>query len=312
LILQSRAQRVSSRRRAGQALLALRRGGPRGPQAVRASLERGLRALGLEHRVDPSGYGDETVVGVLSDLDALAEAIAWRRGGDGRRLVAGPNMAVLPSDAPELMTAPEIDVCVVPSAWVQRLYEEDAPALRGRVAVWPAGVDAEHWRPGDRAATEPRRALVYRKDIPGQANATDTDVASAVAALEAAGFTVETARYGDLAPGAYLPALQRSDVLVFFTPTESQCIAQVEAWSCDVPTLVWAQGRLRHGGREYESSSAPYLTRATGRLFSDAADLRALLARWDELRASLAPRAWVLEHMTDAVCAQAYWDLAHG
>ena len=309
LTLQTRAQRVRLRRRAGAALARARGqlpAGPRGPQAVLASLVRGLDRLEEAYALDPPGYADARVVGVLSDLDALAEAITWRRADAGRRLIAGPNLAILPSDAPELMTAPEIDVCLVPSDWVRELYEADAPALRGRIAVWPAGVDEQAWRPGERAG---RRAIVYRKDLPGQHNAPAALVDGAARALAAAGFGVTELDYGTMTHEAYRAALGEAEVMVFFSASESQCLAQVEAWACDVPTLVWDGGRLVYRGREYATSSGPYVSAANGRLFADAGELEALLAGWDELRPALAPREWVLEHMTDVTAATAYRDL---
>jgi hypothetical protein len=306
LILLTRPPRRSPKRLLGAALdTAVRasRGqlGPRGPQAVAASLERGLAEIGEPFELNPRRLpGGDGVVGVLSDLDALAAAIEWRRGHSGRRLLAGPNLVILPSDAPDLMAAPEVDLCVVPSDWVKDLYEEDTPQLRGRVAVWPAGVDAGYWSPGDGG----RRALIYVKRLPGQRNVTEDELQATREAL--AGYEVTELEYGSFTRDQYRDALREAALVVFFSPSESQCLAQVEAWSADVPTFVWNCARWEHGGRVRETSSAPYLSDRTGALFDDPAELPALLQRRD----SFSPRAWVLEHMTDAVCAAAYRDLA--
>jgi glycosyltransferase involved in cell wall biosynthesis len=278
---------------------------PRGPEAVLASLERGLAGEGIGFVVNPRRLGSSNVVGVLSDLDRLATAIEWRRGGSDRRLLAGPNLVVLPSDEPSLMTAPEIDLCLVPSEWVKALYEEDSPDLRGRVAVWPAGVDPAYWAP----AEAQRRAVVYVKRLDGQENVSDAELAGVASALEGAGFDVVRLDYGSFKPRAYRDALRGAELMVFFSPTESQCLGLVEAWAADVPTLVWDCGRLEYKGRVYRGSSAPYLSPATGATFGDFDEL---IVRWDELRSGFRPREWVLENMTDAVSARAYRDLAAG
>jgi hypothetical protein len=248
---------------------------------------------------------------VLSDLDALAVAVAWRRRSAARRLVAGPNLVVLPSDAPRLMQADEIDLCLVPSPWVKQLYEDDAPALRGRISVWPAGVDVDFWTPDASTPPARREALIYRKDLPGQPNAGVEEIEQAERRLRSSGFAVTTLVYGTFTRPQYREALRRADLMVFYSPTESQCLAQVEAWAVDVPTLVWARGRFTYRGRDYQSSSAPYLTPHTGREFQDAGALAALLDDWDEISAAVSPRAWVVDHLTDAIAARAYWRLAH-
>jgi hypothetical protein len=278
---------------------------------VLSSLCRGLAALRLPFEHNPRRFGAAETVGVISDLDALAAAIAWRRASPHRRLVAGPNLVILPSDAPDLMTAPEIDVCLVPSDWVRDVYEHDAPALAGRLAVWPAGVDATFWAPAARSPGSVRQALLYRKDLAGQRNASNELISEARATLERAGFAVTYVAYGTYERADYRAMLHDADVVVFFSATESQCLALVEAWAADVPTLVWSCGQMHYRGRVFKSSSAPYLAPANGRWFSDVAGLAALLKEWDGVRADLAPREWVLEHMTDEQCARAYWSLAH-
>jgi glycosyltransferase involved in cell wall biosynthesis len=280
-----------------------------GPRAVLASLQRGLEELGEPYRVDPPSWRGASTVGVLSDPEALRAAIAWRAGDPSRRLLAGPNLVVLPSDAPDLLTAPEVDRVLVPSDWVRDLYEQDMPQLRGRVAVWPAGIDPARWKP-ETQRPPARHALLYRKVVNGQVEAIDAAIAEADAALQAAGFTTETLTYGSFGPDGFRAALARTTVLVFFSPTESQCLALAEAWACDVPALVWNRARFEYRGRVYSGSSAPYLTPVNGRLFDDATDLAQLLADWDALAAGLHPRAWVLENMTDARSATAYLDLA--
>lgn len=303
------------RRRIGAAVVAAERArrdraGSRGPEAVAASLVRGLTALGVAVSVNPRELEAFETVGVLSDLGALQAAIDWRSRSSRRRLIAGPNLVVLPSDAPELMSAAQIDLVVVPSEWVLELYERDMPALRGRVAVWPAGVDTSHWRPPGTPAPPRRRALIYRKPINDQADALDAAVDGAERALRDAGFATERLTYGEFGPRRYLQALHEADVLVFFSPTESQCLAVVEAWAAGIPTLVWARGRMVYRDMVYDTSSAPYLSGQTGRAFRTVAELAALLADWDALAPSFAPRRWVLEHMTDEICAARYRELA--
>lgn len=284
-----------------------------GPAAVAASLIRGLAQLGVGYALDPDSPLDRNgaVVGVLSDRAALDEAVSWRRIGTVSRVLAGPNVAVIPDRNNSVLAAPEVDVCVVPSPWVAALYEDTCPALAGRIAVWAAGVDASYWRPAPSgSAGRTRRALLYLKELPGQLFPDQAELGALQEALTQAGFEATPFVYGSGSSMGYREALQEADLVVFITPSESQCLAQVEAWATDVPTFVWDCGQLRLGRRVVHSSSGPYLTHATGRFFDGAEDLRNLLETWDELRPGMSPRAWVLDHMTDEASARAYLEIA--
>ncbi len=100
-------------------------------------------------------------------------------------------------------------------------------------------------------------------------------------------------------------------VAVFLSTFETQGIALAEAWSMNVPTVVWdPRGDAEWLGRRFTSaSSAPYLTPATGVAFGDIGDLKPALDRALQSLGSFQPRDWVLEHMTDAVCSKRLYEL---
>ena len=291
----------------------------RGPDSVAASLQRGLSELGLPLELNPkrlsAGSGP---VGVLSDVGALRSAIDWKRAAPGRRLVAGPNLVVLPSDAGRLITSPEIDLVLVPSPWVRDLYEHEAPELSGRVAVWPAGVDSNYWAPAAGIKPSPYvgempRALLYIKAIAGQRNPSDEYLIQTRAALTRAGFFCEEVEYGSYQAGDFLSALQRADLMVAFSSSESQGLALLEAWSTNVPTYVCATGEAIIDDRKFDTSSAPFLSPETGAEFGTIVQFEELLERFVRTAGEhFRPRSWVLKSMTDSHSAQRYWDLAHG
>lgn len=277
----------------------------RGHFAVTRSVVEGLRKLGVPANYNPRRVQDvaETVV-VLSGLGALEQAVALKRQGRVRFLLAGPNIVVFPSQARGLLSAPEVDVCLVPVEWVRALYLEDCPALEKRCRRWPAGVDTEFWTPS-RLARASRRALVYVK-----AHTRPTaSIERYAELLVQRGYAVDRLDYGTFTPSGYRERLRRCGVLVGFSGSESQGLAWAEAWSVNVPTLLWFQDRNSSHGRWYASSTAPYLTDATGRFFRDPADFLRQLEAVEE-GASLAPRAWVLHNMSDEVCARRLCELA--
>jgi hypothetical protein len=78
-----------------------------------------------------------------------------------------------------------------------------------------------------------------------------------------------------------------------------------------VPTVVWdPQGDAEWRGRTFKAgSSAPFLTPATGAAFRTVDDLATVLRATLGGLTEFQPRQWVLQHMTDAVCAKALYDL---
>jgi hypothetical protein len=52
--------------------------------------------------------------------------------------------------------------------------------------------------------------------------------------------------------------------MIYFSSTESQGIAMQEAWSYDVPTLVYSQPYYFIKNKRFNASSSPYLTKYCG------------------------------------------------
>jgi hypothetical protein len=78
-----------------------------------------------------------------------------------------------------------------------------------------------------------------------------------------------------------------------------------------VPTVVWdPQGDAEWRGRTFKArSSAPFLTPATGAVFRTIDDLASVLQVTLGRLTEFQPRRWVLQQMTDAVCADQLYTL---
>lgn len=270
------------------------------------SLVEGLRKIGVGANYNPTRLSEvgQTVV-VVSGLDALRQAISWKRDHRIARLLAGPNLFVYPAEHPDLVVAPEVDLWIAPSDWVCQYHIGDCPTLDGRCVAWPAGVDTEYWCP-DSTAPDPKGVLVFYKHSLGSV----LPVAACVELLERRGYHVCRINYGSYVREDFLSSLRRSSLLVGFSDSETQGIAWAEAWSVGVPTLLWFQDHNVHAGRTRASSTAPYLCDSTGLFFSSIAGFDEALARWDGSRASFQPRRWVLDHMSDEVRARHLCQLA--
>lgn len=265
---------------------------------VTRSVVDGLKRLGAPYRLNPMQIAGDVIV--LSNVEALHAAIMAKRAGRIRKLLAGPNIMVSSRDHGGVLSSPEIDLVIVPSQWVKIAYVEDAPALDGRISIWPAGVDEHYWAPGVASGDRKHRTvLVYQK------NASEELLKGVINTIEACGWRVSVIVYGKYAAENYRQQLANATFAVFLSRSESQGLALAEAWSMDVPTLVWDSQENEICGRRYSViSTAPYLTDACGALWRTVEDLSQLLDRLSHRIDHCHPRDWLLLNMTDEVCAR--------
>ena len=278
----------------------------RGHFAVTRSLVEGLEKIGVSASYNPRNLEQVAeVVVVLSGLDALKQAIGWKRSGRIKRLLSGPNLVVFPSDARDLIAAPEVDLYITPCELTDKMYVQDCPELQGRTAIWPAGVDTDYWCPSadTKSATS---VLIFEKTNKG----TVTSINDYISVIKRLGYHVNVIVYGNYSFDQYLRLLQQSCLIIGFAASESQGIAWAEAWSTDVPTLLWYQDLQVYRGRKLLSSTAPYLSAETGLFFRSLGEFETTLKQWEASKRTFHPRQWVLENMSDEVCARRLCRLA--
>lgn len=275
----------------------------RGHFAVTRSLVEGLRKINASFNYNPlhPSLVAETVI-VLSGIGALRQAIKFKRRGLIKKLFAGPNIVVFSSDEDSVLASPAIDCVITPCDWVIDIYVEDNPSLRGRCFAWPAGVDTNYWHPS--LAAKRDLVLIFDKQNKGPVG----PVAPYADYLRGLGWAVEVIEYGSFTHDQYLQLLQRSCLMLGFVTDESQGIAWAEAWSTDVPTLLWENTSHVYRGRQYHCSTAPYLRPQNGLFFSDLEDFKDQYGYWESHRDQFAPRSWVLENMSDEVSASILYE----
>ena len=275
-----------------------------GHYALVRSVVEGLRAIGADFNFNPRRISDIARVVYAPSNEGLLQAAALKRQGRVDYLVAGPVNGLFINEAGGVLQMPEIDRLIVAHEWAIELLG-DAPAVRAKCRPCPCGVDADLWQPSA-GGTRRNLAVVYWK------NGDEAFCEQVEGIVRACGLEPRRLRslHGEHAmfnPDDYRRLLDGCAIGVFLSAFETQGIALAEAWSMDVPTVVWdPQGAANWREHRFVSrSSAPYLTPATGRLWRTLDEfepvLRQALADHDSFR----PRDWVLAHMTDAICSAA-------
>jgi hypothetical protein len=275
-----------------------------GHYSVTKSLINGLRQQGYAFNYNPSSHRLHKTCIVLSGIDALIYAVEQKKIGKIDRLIAGPNVITVPSEVNGLIASPEVDVCLVPSSWVKDLYIAVSPELTDRLIVWPAGVDADFWKSeisDQKTGDVDKRYLLYVKGHEGKRL-----VSAYIKEFDRIGISYDIITYGQYTTSQYKHLLSKSKLMIVLGGTESQGIALAEAWSMNVPTFIRSVNSWKSpSGFFYDAEAAPYLSSETGAYFSDLPELLALLMAINSAELKYSPRAWVLNHMTDRVCAQA-------
>ena len=254
----------------------------RGPDAVRDSLILGLKELDIKFVLDPKQPREVTVV--LSGIEALRQSVTAKHSGQIKKLVAGPNIVMHPYHAKRIICNEAIDAVLVPSKWVADFWAQEAPELRSKLVVWPAGVTTAV------ASTRNGPPIIYDK----LGNSALLAEIKKVTSSETIVFT-----YGSFSKQQYLQALAKAPYLIYLAKSESQGLALQEAWAHDVPTIVNESHYWRNGELSWESDqiNAPYLTTETGLIFKKVADLPVLIQK----SVTLYPKIYCDRELSNAV-----------
>lgn len=269
-----------------------------GHPAVDRSVCAGLRALNVDFNYNPGNLKEVAEhVHVLANVEALKMAIKLKQDGKIKRLTAGVNIVISSSDYDGIIASPEIDTYTVNSEWIKDFYIQENKALSGRVTIWYAGIEYERWNIEKRInATDKPRFLFYLKRPEYKL------VEECQKILKDKSFPYDIIEYGKYQLEDLRAMLTVNDIVVYFVEQESQGIALQEIWATDTPTFVWNPGYWSYQFKNFRSSSAPYLTDATGHFFRDKAEFEKLINENIDM-AKYAAREWVINNATDKVAA---------
>lgn len=228
-----------------------------GPDAVLDSLIRGLQEKGITFEINPL-RPKFSIVHVISGIEILKEMIRKKEQGKITTLLAGPTLVQTPYDHNNLIQNTHIDALLFPSQWTKDFYVSLAPILQDKIKIWPAGVMIP------KENSSHKNILIFKKNIE------EHIYNQVIKSLKDKGLSYDTIIYGTYDKKEYSEKLQSASVLIYLQNTESQGLALQQAWSYNVPTLVWKNTLWSNNEYTWEDAkiSAPYLTEQTGLFFT--------------------------------------------
>lgn len=268
-----------------------------GPDAVLDSLRRGLKELNIPFQINPIVRKYDTVH-VLAGISILQEMINKKEKGKIKKLIAGPNLVITPHDYKNIICNTSIDAILIPSEWTKEFYKTEAPEIKNKIHLWPAGIKI----PNLEKVQKINDCLIFKKDVPTEL------YNSIIEQLKSKNIKYNVIEYGKYTLNNYFRALNQSKYMIYLQKVESQGLALQEAWARDIPTLVWNPGSFTYpnGYTIYGKVSAPYLDDTNGLFFKDIQEFPEKLDMFLKNIDSFAPRKYCVENLSDKVSAEIY------
>ena len=264
---------------------------------VTKSIIRGLNENNIQYNINPKNNKDyfQNVL-VLSGVKELKLAIKLKENHYINKILAGPNICILPRDINYLFNNKNIDRIVTPSKWVSDSYRIEI-INNERIVEWAAGVNVKFWKPKQNISR--KYILIYLKK-----KFSKKKINFYISYLRKNKIKFKIIKYGFYNPKKYLKLLRYSYLLVFFSQSESQGLSLLESWSVNVPTLVFSNNNFYYKNIKIISDTAPYLSPNTGSKFKNIDEFKKELNYMIDNLNSYKPRKWVLNNMTDKICAK--------
>lgn len=259
-----------------------------GPDAVLDSLALGLTELHIPFEINPLKPKYDNIH-VLSGIQALRDRIKNKL--DTQTLIAGPTLVVTPNDEDKIISNKKIDIILTPSDWVKDFYESISPEIKDKTFSWPAGVTIPN------ETTTSKEILILKKNI-------DPEIFTKVKEiLTSKKISFKTLEYGTFKKSEYLELLKNTSYLIYLQKSESQGIALQEAWSYNVPTLVYQNTEFKHESCSWkdEKIAAPYLSEDAG-LFFTLETFDGIISTLESLH--FKPKEYCRENLSNQKCAE--------
>jgi hypothetical protein len=268
-----------------------------GPDAVLDSLKRGLIELNIPFKINPLKPKYD-MIHVLSGISILQEMIDKKTKGEIKKLIVGPTLVQTPYDYSNIIQDKNIDIILFPSSWPKDWFNSLVPQLTHKIKIWPSGVKIS-----EKISTKDR-ILIFKKDIP------KNDYNQIIKIIKDKDVPYDIINYGKFNKKYYHKKLLSASILVYLQTTESQGLALQEAWSYNVPTLVWKNKIWTKDKYSWsdEKISAPYLTDEAG-LFFTKNTLSDILDNIINKKYQFNPKKYCTENLSDKVSVQKYLEI---
>lgn len=272
-----------------------------GPLKVVQNTIKGLKSLGVEISLN-GDVRKYTINWVHDDLFAYAYAVYLQKP-----IIFGPNLVVSPNELPlKNKSVAKGSICLVPSPWVREAWINCLDHPEYEVISWAAGIDTDFFTP-TLSKNHEKFILIYFK------NRKKSDLEILINNLDLRGYNYRIYEYGKYSEVEYQLSLKQAYFGIWFSGTESQGFAMMEAMATNLPILVVDCQKVSHnfldGGlvapptfpspfQRVEASSAPYFSSSCGIKINHLEDLDKGIEQMEKMLVGMNPRKYILDGFT--------------
>lgn len=282
-------------------------GKQRGADVVFASLKRDLNLRGINYKLNKTPEAGDTLH-VISNIEALKWAIDFKQttSTTKTRLIAGPNLVIIPTDNDSILASSEIDKIILNSEWTKEFYSRELRTVKDKISIWPAGVVIPEMSLQGRMSEKLEKdiCLLFIKSVPREIEE------KAIQGLAEKKIPTNVIRYGHYKQIDYFEALTKSTFMIYLQEVESQGIALQEAWARNIPTLIWNKGSFTYPTGQVVTGNiaSPFLNPASGMFFEGERDFKQKLEIFlTSMHAgTFTPRQYCIDNLSDNASAEIY------
>jgi hypothetical protein len=244
----------------------------------------------LKYNINPKEKDIYQIVFVPNWVEALKYAVDLKEKWKINKIIAWPNISV-PRDKNDIIFDKNIDIILVPSDWVKN-YFLTLNQYEKRIQIWYS------WNKDvNISKNTTNKLLLYKKNCPVELYEKVKII------LKSNLIDFDEIVYGKYKKNEYLEKLNNSIWMIYLQESESQWFSLQEAWTKNIPTLVWNRWYWEYKWIKHfdEKISAPYMDNNCWMFFESEIDFEEKLSIFMRWINNFSPRKLYLSKFTNII-----------
>lgn len=242
----------------------------------------------IKYNINPKENKIYQTVFVPNWIETLKYAINLKKRWLIKNIIAWPNISI-PENWNDIIFNKNINIILVPSEWVKNYFlslKEDEK----RIKIWAS------WNKDlEISKNKSNKLLLYKKNCPSELYEKIKSI------LNSKSIQFDEIIYWNYKQAEYLEKLDNVIGMIYLQESESQWFSLQEAWTKNIPTLVWNRQYWEYKWNKFFDNkiSAPYLEDKSWMFFESEIDFEEKLSIFIKKINVFSPREIYLSNFTN-------------